>query len=112
MAFHKMVDMSLTPEEKVERILPQSPAETSDYPYGLCICLTDDELEKLDLDTDCEVGDTIHLVAFAKVTSRNETTVNGESKCRIELQITQLAVEDEDKEGEEAEEKYEGAEDE
>jgi formylmethanofuran:tetrahydromethanopterin formyltransferase len=106
--FHKMTDMALTTDEKAERMMPPPPNETPDYPSGLCICLTQDELEKLDIENDAEVGDTIHLVAFAKVTSVSENTVNGEPKCRIELQITHLAAEDEDKEGEEAEEADEG----
>lgn len=107
MAFHKMVDMKRTPAEKVEAAAPPMPQEAPDYPYGLCICLDQECLDKLELDSDCEVGDTIHLVAFAKVKACSEEVVNGERKCRIDLQITDLAVEDEDEEGEQAEEEAE-----
>lgn len=103
MAFHHMVDMKRTPAEKVEAAAPPTPIEAPDYPYGLCICLDQECLDKLELDPDCEGGDTIHLVAFAKVKARSEEVINGERKCRIELQITDLAVEDEDEEGEKAE---------
>ncbi len=94
-----MISMARTPEDIKDIVETQQP-EMPIYPYGLCISLTHDELEKLDLDADCEIGDMVHLMAMAKVTSvsKNETT-DGET-CRIELQITDLSVEDEDEEGE------------
>lgn len=95
--FHKMVDLARTPAEKVEAALP-APASTPDYPYGLCICLTQDELSKLDLDDEVEVGDMIHLFAMAEVTSVSKVQRDGEASCRVELQVTHLAVEDEDDE--------------
>lgn len=97
--FSKMVSMARTTEEKDEQrerdMYPQPVSEMSDYPYGLCISLDDEILEKLDLDGDCEVGDVIDLRVFAKVTSVNKRQVNGDDECRIELQITELAVENE-----------------
>jgi hypothetical protein len=101
MAFSKMVDMARTPAEKAEeaaRMAGPAAADIRDYPFGLCLSLDQDDLEKLDLDDDCEVGDMIDLRAFARVTSRSENTVNGEKRVRIELQVEQLAIEDEDKE--------------
>ena len=75
MAFSKMVDMRRSPEEKKEVMDGPAMPDMPDYPYGLCISFGDEELAKLDLDcTDCESGDT------------------------IELQITQLSVENEDTE--------------
>ena len=75
------------------------------YPYGLCISFDEDTLEKLGLDDGemPEVGDMIHLMAMAKVTSVSENereSVGGATKkcCRIELQITHLATENEDTE--------------
>ncbi len=81
-----MVDMARDIEEMEETTQPEM-GEQPIYPYGLSICLTHDELDKLDLDNDCQVGDILHMVCMARVTSvsKNETT-NGES-CRIELQI-------------------------
>lgn len=67
-------------------------------PYGLCLCLTETELEKLDLEEECEIGDVIHLFALAKVTSVSKQDSGDGPKCRIELAITDLAVEDEDNE--------------
>lgn len=90
--------MARDPEEIVENTAPQM-AEQSIYPYGLSVCLTQDELDKLDLDSDCEVGDILHMVCMARVTSisKNQMT-NGES-CRIEMQIFDIeTLEDENEE--------------
>lgn len=86
-----MVDMARDMEEIKEDMELQK-MEAPIYPYGLSICLTHDELDKLDLDGDCQVGDLLHMVCMAKVTSvsKNETT-DGES-CRIELQIIDIEV--------------------
>ncbi len=95
-----LVNMAKNKEELAETPDIEAAEDRPIYPYGLSICLTQDELDKLDLDSDCQVGDTIHLFAMAKVTSisKNETT-EGEN-CRIELQITDLGLEDEDEEEE------------
>lgn len=78
------------------------------YPYGLCICLCDEELKKLGLDDEMpEVGDMLHghFLAIVKSMSRNDTTDG--TKTRIELQITHLtAVENEDEENEDEEENF------
>lgn len=100
--FHKMVSMERTPEDKeeiAEEAMP-GPANVPDVPYGLCLCLTEQELEKLDLDDECEVGDMIHLFAMARVTSISKNDTGTGTKCRIELAVTDLAVEDEDDEEE------------
>lgn len=74
------------------------------YPYGLCISLTEKELEKLNLESDAQVGDLIHLHAMAKVTSVSQNDTSKGLTCRVELQITALAAEDESEENEENEE--------
>lgn len=93
-----LVDMAKTPEELAKDYLgaPTIAApDQSRYPYGLCISLCQDELDKLGLDGDCEVGDMIDLRAMAKVTSvsKNETTSG--ASIRIELQITHMETENE-----------------
>lgn len=98
-----MVDMARTPEEVEQSPLPAL-AETSRYPYGLCIHLTEHEIEKLGLDhKDCSVGDMLHLHCMATVTACSES----QAGCRIELQITHISAEDEDEENEEEEESEE-----
>lgn len=111
--FTKMVDMAHTPEDikkeaEAYGVVPSGNANK--YPYGLCISLGNDELEKLNLDCDCEAGDMIHLFAMAKVTSVSQRdTENGEVQKRLELQITHLGLENEEEENEEVEEAEEKA---
>lgn len=95
----QMVSMERTPEDMAKAMMPMAGAMgPSQYPYGLCISLTHDELSKLGLDADCEVGDMVHLFAMAKVTSVTSNASESMETCRVELQITDLAVEDEDNE--------------
>lgn len=79
-----MVDMSRSPEEMVEGIEHIPPT----IPYGLCISLTHDELEKLGLDDNCDVGDILHMVCMARAKSVSKN----ESGCRIEMEIFDIEV--------------------
>ena len=65
------------------------------YPYGLTICLTDAELEKLNLKADCDVGDAVDLRCFGVVTSvsKNQRS-DGTNSSRVEIQIQKLALQD------------------
>lgn len=63
-----------------------------------CICLTQSELEKMDLDAGCERGDTIHLIGTARMESASSTEYGGDRVC---LQITELTFEDESEESRE-----------
>lgn len=101
--FNSMVDLARTPEEVKEEISVGKPASlpkptVPTYPWGMCLSLDDDTLEKLGLDGDLpDVGDVIHFTALASVTSasKNErTTDTGEKEVckRIELQITAMDV--------------------
>lgn len=96
-----MVDMAMDEKEKAEVMNPGPPT----YPYGLCISLCDNELEKLNLDDqDVSVGDMLHLHCLAEVTSVSKNdSMNFGPSCRIELQIKFISAEDEEKENEEAE---------
>jgi hypothetical protein len=106
-----MVDMAKSPADVTKELkqFPMGVSTSSDgpqvrvYPYGLCISFTQDELEKLNIEGGCAVGDMIHLCAIARVTACSESEMEnaaGEKKrnCRIELQITHLATENEDEE--------------
>lgn len=94
MAWSKLVDLELTDEDKLDAILPM-PMETPDYPCGLCICLTETEVEKLGLDFDCDVGDMVDIRAFAVVTCVNKSDGPNGPRGRVELQIQKMAVENE-----------------
>ena len=66
-----------------------------DVPSGLCLRITDRELEKLGLDDDVEVGDLLHLRIMVQATSVHKT----EAGCTIEAAIIAGVVEDESHEG-------------
>lgn len=98
--------MKKTPEE-AQPMLDQ-PA----YPYGLCISLCQDELDKLGIDQgELSVNDMLHLHALASVTSiSNHDNINSGPSCRVELQITHIsAIESETGEDQEEEKKLSGS---
>lgn len=94
MAWSKLVDLELTDEEKLDAVMPM-PMDRPDYPFGLKICLTHKELEKLDLEADCDIGDMIDMRCFGEVTSVSK---DGENS-RVEIQIQKISVENESDEG-------------
>jgi hypothetical protein len=96
-----MVDMARSRAEKEEILNPPEldPIDfVGDYPPGLCLCLDEESLEKLDLDDDIVEGDTLDIRAFAEVT--NVTPPRNGSKLRVECQIVRMVVKDEDTEEE------------
>ena len=104
MTFRRMISMERTDAEKAqERIRDEYPPAISnmpDVPYGLCLRLTEVELDKMgiELDEEVRVGDVIHISGLAKVTAvKVEDTSGGRKEC-LELAITDLAVEDETEE--------------
>ncbi len=86
--------MEMDDEDKMDSVMPISMPSKPDYPYGLRICLTHNELAKLGLELP-DVGDLIDLRAFATVTSVSSSSGEGGDCCRVELQIEKLAVENE-----------------
>lgn len=111
----KMTSMANTPDEVkkdiAEMTMPASGKISGPkYPYGLCLSLDDDTLKKLGLDGELpEVGEVIHFMAMARVTSASENereTTDGatEKCCRVELQITDMGVASADPADDEAEE--------
>ena len=102
--FRHMIDMTRSAadraKERAKYDAPASPFELPDVPYGLCITLTDRELEKLDLDDDCDVGDLVHLFAMGKVTSVSKNDGPMGCSCRVEISLIALRVEDESTEEE------------
>ena len=89
-----MVDLEMSDDAQLDQPYPIAMSNRLRYPPGLCICLCEEELEKLGLEADCEVGDAIHINAMAFVTSVHKS----ENNSRVELQIKYMAVEDEQSE--------------
>lgn len=103
MATHvaKMVSMAQSPE-KVKESMPQVVAEKAEgpiYPWGLCLRLCKEEIEKLKL-SGASVGDTIHVFALGKVTSMSKSAGENHESESIEIQLTDMAAENEDAENE------------
>lgn len=105
-----MVDMKRTPKEKADvagsgQMVSPSIDNVPDYPWGLSISLSEEELDKLGLGSEgLGVGDILHMHALMKVTSVSSSENENTGKCcRVELQITHLSGESEDDENEEAE---------
>lgn len=98
-----MTDMAFTAEDRkndspLNGCYPMS-SDLPKYPYGLCISLTNKELEKLKVDhSDWDVGDMFHLHAMAKITSVSSREDDKGSDDRIEMQIIALSGENEEEE--------------
>jgi hypothetical protein len=102
--FAKLVSMAKTPEEvqqdmaDMPAVAPAGKISGPKYPYGLCLSLDDESLEKLGLDGDLpEVGEVLQFSAIARVTSASMNEhENGagasDTCCRVELQITDMGV--------------------
>lgn len=91
----KMVDMEMDDESALDAPMPYPMADKPRYPYGLRICLCSEDLKKLDLDADCEVGDTLEFRAIGRVTSvsKSDDSMMG-PQSRVELQIEQMSYDD------------------
>lgn len=90
-----MVSLELSDEDKLDMPMPMPMASRPDFPCGLRICLTHDELDKLDIDyVDASAGDIFQFVAMARITSKTETDGPDGKCCRIEAQIEAMHVAD------------------
>lgn len=96
----KMTHMERNREEETK--VPSLGSHGSDYPYGLCISFSSEELEKLGLShEDFDVDDIIHLAAFGKVTSVSHSKNSDNENSRIEVQLTHLNLLENESEEEE-----------
>ena len=96
-----MTDMEMDDESQLDAPMPIAMPERARYPYGLRICLSEKEFAKLGLDPrDAVIGGICHGHFLARVTSVSANASEGDSSCRVELQIEDLAIESEDEEDE------------
>lgn len=101
----KLVSMERTDEEKLDTMATCAPAlkDQPDFPWGLCISLDESSLKKLEaqggLEGMPEVGDYIDMRCFACVKSVSQDKAgDGTTNRRVELQIEQIALENENTE--------------
>lgn len=97
-----MANMKMSDEERAEQYggaTAMVPAESL-YPWGLCITLDDDALEKLKLLKDLpQMDETLELKCKAQVVRVNayKDPMNGEDESSIALQITDIEIMSRDK---------------
>lgn len=88
----QMVDMELTDDEKHDFVAPIA-VDTPKYPYGLRICLSQDEIAKLGIDPEeAVVGGYFTLHAICCVTSVSSDETETGKRFRMEAQIEKMAV--------------------
>lgn len=94
-----MKDMARDPGSLSEDFYPSTEAVINRYPFGLCISMCKEELDKLSLPMP-EVGDMVEIRGLARVTATRESQREGQDEpdLRVELQITHLEAEGEDDE--------------
>ena len=99
----QMISVELDDEDQLDAVMPIAMPEKPRYPYGLKICITEKEFEKLNLDpSDAVIGGIFHGHFLARITGifKNETD-SSDACCRVEAQIEDLAIESEDEEDDE-----------
>lgn len=67
--------------------------ETTEYPWGLRLTLEQEQLDKLDV-SKLRIGDEVNLSAVARVRSARASDERPDQICCIDLQITQLGLDD------------------
>jgi hypothetical protein len=84
--FQPMVDMSYDDADGYD--MGPSLLSKPQHPPGLCITLTEREMQMLDLDSPDDVGDLVHLNVMARVTN----IVKSDRGCTVSAQITDIMV--------------------
>lgn len=85
-----MVDMKRTSADNAKDTMMMQD-DQRDFPYGLSLRLEDPELNKLGVDFKT-IGDTVSLVATAKVERVSETANNNGVEKSVSLQIVDMEV--------------------
>jgi hypothetical protein len=77
----------------MEEMPGEMEGDAPEYPYGLCLHLGTDELEKLNITTLPEVGSTmmLHANVYVKSTSSYGTQGGGKD-IKVDLQITDMEI--------------------
>ena len=89
-----MAIINMKSESKPEEMNESMDYDDPEYPYGLCITLGKEELEKLGITVLPQVGSEmmVHAKAYVKMTRAYDTQGDGKDMS-VELQITDMAIE-------------------
>jgi len=99
-----MTSMEMDDDQKLDMVCnyPGLKDDKPEYPYGLRICLTGPELDKLGLSLEeAFLGGIIHGHFLGKITSLSQNISEDSDSSRVEIQITALCIESEDAENQE-----------
>jgi len=97
--------MKMDKKERMKDMPPPAGGESKydgpEYPYGLCISLENESLDKLGIDlADFNVGDHVMVKARCEVKGvSSEARADGEDRNRLELQIARMDFHDEPMDG-------------
>ena len=87
-----LINMENTPQEAQQMVSPTA-SDAPKYPWGLCITLNDDSLDKLNVKTLPAVGTEVTIVAKATVSRTSENATEGSGNCAsMDLQITDMQI--------------------
>lgn len=87
-----LINMKMDAEEAKEQTQPTE-KDAPEYPWGLCITLNDDSLEKLGVSELPKIGTKVTIMAEADVTSVSSyQTQGGEAELSVSLQITDMKL--------------------
>jgi len=92
-----LIDLKMSKKDMAEEASPVSAENQNPYPYGACLHLDTDELEKLKIKELPAVGDEYHIRAVGRVTSvSSNESVGGERRVLdIQIEMMELTHEDE-----------------
>ena len=96
----KLTDMKRPKAKRGGETAATPVAQEREYPWGLTLNLENDALKKLGITDLPEVGVEVKLHAVGKVTRVGEATSEGNKTRSVEIQITRLAVDQDDDERE------------
>lgn len=81
--------------EKVKEEMQPKDWAPPEYPYGLCLCLTKDILEKLNMDGELpDIGTIVKGGFMGKVTAVRASSDENSDNMTVEIQITDLGIEE------------------
>ncbi len=92
----KLIDMKMTDAEKADMMSCQ-PCTPPEYPYGLKLCLSEDQIAKLGISGVPAVGSTMSIQANVRVVSagaredQDADEPDGQER-NLELQIIEMGV--------------------
>lgn len=88
-----LVNMKHSKSEASEYTSPEMVGMEPEYPYGLCISLHNDELEKLNITALPQVGSEMTLTAKAYVKEVSSySQQDGKERKEVRLQITDMEI--------------------